>query len=309
MALKKDPVTAADIGRFVSSHADFSFELEALGRFTSLGLDPEHAGTYSDPVTGKTREFDIRASSMVWETKDARFWIQLAVECKNIREYNPLLVHCLPRVSREAYACVVHGKNKSRRSSSYGSVALNLKEELARRIMLWGAESLYRDGESVGKSCDQVGLSSSGELVGGDRDVFEKVSQAIASSHDLIRQACYSGTDHHDEYHLVVPMLVVPDGRLWVVDYNAESGKPSTPRLADRIEYYLDKDWLVEGNEYRYGFRAYTSHMEIVTMGSVAARMREIAAYAERFKSRSEELLLFDRLPLDSDSGSDSASD
>ena len=37
------------------------FELRVLKELTDLKLNCQHGGAYDDPITGKSREFDIRA--------------------------------------------------------------------------------------------------------------------------------------------------------------------------------------------------------------------------------------------------------
>ena len=60
--LKPAPVTLKDLNEYLSeSTSDFSFELEVLKELRSHHLKCEHGGHYEDPVTKKSREFDIRA--------------------------------------------------------------------------------------------------------------------------------------------------------------------------------------------------------------------------------------------------------
>ena len=59
--LSPNSITQSDIAEYLNGYSDFSFEIKVLKKFTNLGYECEHGGTYEDPVTGKSREFDIRA--------------------------------------------------------------------------------------------------------------------------------------------------------------------------------------------------------------------------------------------------------
>lgn len=90
-----------DIEEYLNSYSDFSFEVKVLKNFISLGFDCEHSGTYEDPITKKTREFDIRAWKIFNINENTTFRLGIAVECKNIRKNFPLVVHCMPRTESE----------------------------------------------------------------------------------------------------------------------------------------------------------------------------------------------------------------
>ena len=59
--LKSDQITRVDIEEYLADYADFSFELRVLKELTDLKIKCQHGGTYEDPITKKSREFDIRA--------------------------------------------------------------------------------------------------------------------------------------------------------------------------------------------------------------------------------------------------------
>jgi hypothetical protein len=72
--------TPKEIAEYLAhSETDFGFELSVLGHCERQGLKCIHGGTYVDPVTGKGRQFDIRAHNNLEE-----FHISLAIECKNL---------------------------------------------------------------------------------------------------------------------------------------------------------------------------------------------------------------------------------
>ena len=85
-------IEASDLLDYLSAESDFAFEARVVKDFRKKGFNVEHGGTYMDSVTGKPRQFDIRAT-LATETSV----IRLAVECKNLKTIFPLLVSCLPR--------------------------------------------------------------------------------------------------------------------------------------------------------------------------------------------------------------------
>ena len=82
--LKKDPITSQDLTDFVDADSDFGFEMRVLKRLRADRFTCSHAATYRDPITGKIRQYDIRA------LKDrGDLTLALSVECKNLRPNNP----------------------------------------------------------------------------------------------------------------------------------------------------------------------------------------------------------------------------
>lgn len=247
-----------DIEEYLNKYSDFSFEIKVLQRLNSLGFSCEHSGTYEDPVTNKTREFDIRARKKKHLKDNVTFNFCLAVECKNLRENFPLVVHCLPRVQAEAYQHAVNS-HRSEMIMPYHRYGL--------RVLLDKDDSVYKVGDPVGKSCDQIGKKAqSNELVGSDGDVFDKISQSINSTYDLLRAAHYAGDENMMAYSFVLPILVVPQNRLWSVTYDFEGHITDGPKTVPHISYYIDKSWKFGGNGYERAERYYLSHLEIVEL-------------------------------------------
>src|SRR5688572_7396980 len=96
--LRNDAIDAPDFVEYLNGHSDFSFELAVLKMLRALEITCDHGGHYEDPVTGKSREFDIRAIKTI-----GTFRVRLAVECKNIRSNFPILISCIPRHNEESY--------------------------------------------------------------------------------------------------------------------------------------------------------------------------------------------------------------
>ena len=54
-----------DLAEYLATQSGFAFELQCLQRLHTLGYQCQHGGSYSDPVTRKIRQFDIRARKSV----------------------------------------------------------------------------------------------------------------------------------------------------------------------------------------------------------------------------------------------------
>jgi hypothetical protein len=123
----------------------------------------------------------------------------------------------------------------------------------------------------VGKSSDQIGrhATQNEELIGNDSDVFEKMSQAINSAYDLVSQGHYAYSGDIDVATIVVPVIVVPDGRVWTVWYNKSGEIEQEPRITSNIEYFINKSYSIGDDSREYIRRYFLSHMEIVQIGAV----------------------------------------
>jgi hypothetical protein len=168
-------LTEADLLKFLDTQSDFAFELKALKALNEKGFNCEHGGTYSDPVTRKPRQFDIRAKN-VW--KDV--CISLAVECKNLSDTSPLLVSCVPRSPAEAFHEVV---------PSFDVFHKGLYTMADECIRFSGETSIYKPDDPVGKSTERVAKKDDGTFNSSDGDVYEKWAQAVSSAQDLINRA------------------------------------------------------------------------------------------------------------------------
>jgi len=104
-----------------------------------------------------------------------------------------------------------------------------------------GLRTFYPQGQLVGKKMNQVTRNNQGVLSGGrDDDVFKHVDQALSSAFAIIQWAAQGR--HANIYHAIVPMLVIPDDRLWCVDYT-ETGDGQSPDKYVRSRILSDSRW------------------------------------------------------------------
>jgi hypothetical protein len=246
------PVTVADIKKYLETRDDFTFELRAFHACKVRGFNSAHGGTYRDPITEKTRQYDIRADMQRGNRR-----VQLAVECKSLRLFYPLVVSCMPRAPGETYHEVVLSVPLKPGKSPLPKNATDIRLE--------GHESIYRIGEPVGKATTQVGKSPKGEFVIGDSEVFEKWTQAISSAQDLVAHSHDMLAQTHPRFiTMTIPMLVVPDGTLWTVDYSDEGARLSDPKQARECTFFIGKDVGSAFPLFKYTF----SHLHILTLAA-----------------------------------------
>ena len=247
--LREDPITARDLEKFVASDSDFAFEMKVLAQLRTLEFDCGHSGTYRDPVTDKIRQFDIRA-----EKKKGKYLLALAVECKNLRPNYPLLVSAVPRTATESFHDALRFQ--------VGSVV-----SAASVVTVPGSHSLYRQGDTVGKKTDQVGIDTSGAFVSDDSATFDKLNQAVNSCRDIVQDLVFRNTPPY--IRAILPVLVVPTGLLWQVDYSDDGKILMPPRNVDTATLFLNHRWTVDRGP--HGPLSYRlSHIELVTLGALA---------------------------------------
>jgi hypothetical protein len=138
------------------------------------------------------------------------------------------------------------------------------------KLRLKGDYRFYPPHEYVGKACSQVGRLLNGDLTGNDAEVYDKWYQAIHSAHDLIDWANedWETNDKGACATLVLPILVVPNERLWRIKYRSDGMRESDPERTDRATMYIDK--FVASTDRLAGISASFSHLEIVTERGLA---------------------------------------
>jgi hypothetical protein len=245
--LSETPIASVDVKEYLATRDDFAMELLICRMTLASGFQVTHGGTYVDPVTDKPRQYDVRAEIEL----DGRV-LGLAIECKSLGVDYPLVVSRVPRTKFESQMSYVMPVSPS-------LVATQL---LPAKELKVSPHMLYPEGEGVGRSMTQVGRSlQSNELVGGDPDVYDKWTQALASAADLIAGAVRAGS-----FNAVLPVLVVSDKTLWVADYDANGVLKGDPVQIDECEYFV-------GRKYETGsplpFRFTVSHLHICTLSGL----------------------------------------
>jgi hypothetical protein len=240
-----DPIGKPELDKFIAEDSDFGFEMRVLAEFRAVGFDCLHSGTYTDPVTKKIRQFDIRAAIDKGEWRFA-----LAVECKNLR--TPLLISAVPRTPQEAFHCVIRFRGGT--TSYHAPVVCDYVTD----------GSIYKADQPVGKKTDQIRREGS-KLTTDDSATFDKMGQAINSTEDLVKDMISSD---YQRFRVVVPVLVVPRDMLWQVDYDADGQIVVGARMVDRATIYMNHDWEASYSGHSLSYAI--SHLEIITRDSLA---------------------------------------
>jgi len=286
--LKKQPISAVELSEFLDTSSDFAFELRCLELLSELGFQCQHAGSYVDPITKKSRQVDIRAQ----KRSKISFSVRLAVECKNLSDSFPLLMMCVPRSRDESFHELIlsYDPDLVNHQSQWTIPAFRANCKI---IRVDHAESNYIAGAAVGKSSVQVGKGSDNSIIANDAEVFEKWSQALASANDLVYEATREGEEKNGVFFsLVLPILIVPDGTLWNVEYAENGTRSSEPARVDRCSFFI-------GHNYKAGdasrWRSLTiSHLECVTVSGLEDLSKEFFTTGSWFPST-----LGNRLPED----------
>ena len=145
-------------------------------------------------------------------------------------------------------------------------------------LSVWPSR-LYPPGEPVGKSTAQVGRrdNKDAELVANDAEFFEKWSQALQSLDELI----YEAADHDTirriwdgKWHTAtaIPIVVVPNGTLWTVNYAVDGSRGSPPVQTDRVSIYIGRSYDSVIPSYSYA----VSHLEVMTEAGLGAFCDEV---------------------------------
>lgn len=250
--LSDQPVGPRDLREYLEGQDDFDLELFTYRTAKECGLRVSHGGSYEDPVTRKPRQYDVRAAI---DRRDQR--IGLTVECKGLGDSYPLLVSRVPRSEEDSFHEVIYAHVPDR-GAPYVMPGVDTVDVLRSR----GDHCAYPPGEHVGKSTNQVGRNEKGQIKTGDREVYDKWAQALASASDPISSAAWA----HEKrglpsfFTVVLPVLVVSDGTLWVADYCSEGQLEGDP-------YQTDDTTLFVGHTDRVDMGpSYTmSHLHIVT--------------------------------------------
>ncbi len=226
----KASIDAADLAEYLATQDDFSLELSIYNEARSLGWTVTHGGTYDDPVTGKPRQYDIRA----YQTRDSGLQIAMAIECKSLKRSFPLLISRIPRAEHESFHDLIWARRPEHPyPDPHGGRTIRVK----------GDASFFRTGELVGKSTAQVGRNEGGEFVRGDGEVYDKWSQALSSAEGLIGEAktAYNRCGIRRVVTWVLPVLVVADDTLWVADYVEDGRLIAEPKQVDSVSLFVGR--------------------------------------------------------------------
>jgi hypothetical protein len=122
----------------------------------------------------------------------------------------------------------------------------------------------------VGKSLTQIKLDGK-RLVASDSETYDKWTQAIASAGRLAEVAAKWRVPDATVYTFVMPVLLVADKTLWVVNYS-EAGERGAAVQVDETLSFVDRSHEIP---HRYGPRTYPMrHLFIYTQSGFAQMLK-----------------------------------
>lgn len=252
------------IGQLIGEDSPFAFEVRVQKLVRNLDFTCEHSGSYVDFITGKIRQFDLRA----FRKEDYRV-SHFAVECKQISKY--LLVHRTRRTEAEAFhdlfidhrqkgiehftpLVVVNGRGTGRSSSMGLSVA-----------RMGSRNSPYRAEDYVGRAFDKVDFGTGKPVIPKeDEGVFTRMSQSLSSATEMARKIHEGGET--GTVASVVPMLVIPAGTLLSVEYTEDGQVLAEPRPIKHCQFYVGHEISLKSENISRDAKFEFSHMDIVTI-------------------------------------------
>jgi len=211
-------------------------------------LPPQHGGTYTDRVSGKTRQFDYRCHISKGYNQHQNIF--LAVECKNLNPNLPLVVLGRPRTKEESYHMYI--------ANGGGEIPPLRKVD--------GPSSFYRPYCFVGKSLLRLKKKDKNICGDGDSEIYDRWSQATASCCDLVENAFNSDTTTA----FVMPLVVVPDNSLWTVSYNDKGSPNGDPTQVEQCEFYVGQRLLSSPS-------IVLSHIHFVTLKGLSEMLSDFA--------------------------------
>ena len=231
-------IDKADIEEYLATQSDFDLELFVYRSVQEHGMTASHGGSYYDPLTGKNRQFDVRAYMYVPEHRG----IFLAIECKSLSKTFPLIVSRVRRPADDAYHSLIQTWGRRENGEDFQTV-IRSDERMP----------LYRPGAPVGKKTVQLAREGSAQKIAAgkksltvsDGETFDKWSQALSSAADLIKETRKLRGAHGSGnfYSMIVPVLVVSNETLWVVDYS-DTGN-AEPQSVDETTLFVDRRYEI----------------------------------------------------------------
>lgn len=248
-----------------------------------LGLKNEfsckHSGSYIDPITNKIRQFDLQ-----FEKHFNNFHIFFAIECKNINEKFPLLISQTLRKKHESYHEILKSKYLNRSGTKINlSDFENVSENKTSAVKVYRNNIIYQENKYVGKSVTQLYIDENGDSTSKNEEVYEKWIQVFGQANGLVNKAAniYRTNNKDNNYSAIFPILIIPNERLWVVNYNLDGNIKDGPKkeISSEIFYELESKFK---DEYEDDF--IFSHLHIFTIDG----FKEFLKYFEHFEEIKE---------------------
>jgi hypothetical protein len=251
-------ITVEMLKKAVEAEDDFGHEMRVRRVLLSVpGAKVEHGGSYTDPVEAKPRQFDLRFE---YTDEGGPRRLQMAVECKNLSPDAPLIISGTNRTPEEAFHCYI-----------CSLLEAGAPNQPARPPSVFWAKKenqFYQGVSFVGKSLLRLKTNEKKTALiraSGPDEIYKGWSQALASADELCDRALQARKPGHRGVNsLTLPVVVVPDGTLWSMDYDWNAVNTSGPVAADEVQYFVNHKVALKISAFRATIRL--SHIHFFTL-------------------------------------------
>jgi hypothetical protein len=238
--------------------SDFLLEMAAARCLRAAGFGVQHSRYYTDPVTGKTRQYDLRALK---GGVHGNLQFYLSLECKNIGKNFPLLVSATPRESGESSITYLKGFGGDMHVGITAhdiNCPLYLSTHVGRAVTQFERKGNGKSGYKYSTGNDRVG---------------EKWTQVISQLQAMAEEDITNIVDLRRPTFLI-PILVVNDDTLWKVGYGFESEVAHYPELVQKTDWIISKGFSIKYQNSTAKFNI--SHLHITTISGLPDLLNEI---------------------------------
>ncbi len=284
--LAQTPISAADIEKYAVEQSDLAFEMEIL-RLVKQNCSGETrwGGLYYDPHTGKQRQYDIQ-TELPSQPFSPQNWIKLAIECKHLKPNYPLVVCCTPRNGHEQFIDVWQWPPMAEEhfalDENGNAVHCAAISDPHYRRHICSPTLFYSLNRPVGRSLDQVGKNGEGDWITEDSSIFDKWSQALASLHSLLDDTLTCNRPGNHWNLVFLPVVVVPDGTLWQINYSSNGQQTEPPKQVNSIRYWVDITYNFDKGLRKESYRI--SHLHFFTKTGLANFLNDRDALLDAFQ-------------------------
>jgi hypothetical protein len=228
-------VTADALMSAIMAEDDFGLEMRVRSILEHTAGKVRHGWTYLDPVEEKPRQFDLRC---VLKHFNFEKYMYMAVECKNLAPEAPLIISGTQRTYEESFHDFVH--SDARPAAATGTYVCRSHVR----------NGIYPSSGFVGKSllrlrpnAEEAKFVRTSAI---ESEIYNRWAQALASAHELCREALSDGDQKQlPACAVVLPAVVVPDGTLWTVEYDGEGSFGSGPVETPSTTFFVNHEVVV----------------------------------------------------------------
>jgi len=263
--------TPEEIKKIVETEDDFGFEMRVGNVLARMKPDLDsvettwvdgfaHGETYTDSNTSKPRQFDYRCQIRHCENGQppSNFkCLFLSVECKNLNESSPLIVCGRPRSQRECTHTIIES-----------TFSIPMNRLLSPEIKT--SKSFYPVDRFVGKSLLRLKKDGKHQIrAEADADIYDKWSQVLQSSVELAQSALSLAKYHISKRasSIILPLVVVPNGLLWQVEYDATGSISGLPRKVRNTTFFAGRQLDVPHEGFL--MKVVLTHIHFVTVDGI----------------------------------------